>query len=891
MFHALRRLLNRIKYRRFDQDIAEEMAFHREMKAKEMNRDVDRAMGNELRMREMAREVWVPPTIDALRQDLRDALRLIVRRPTFTAASVAALVVGVGAATIAFSLLNALVLRPLPVSNPETLVYLRDPSFSYPILREVRARSAFLSQAFGWNLTQYDALWGEEPEPTLVLLASGNLHATLGTRPSLGRALTVTDEGTSAADAQPVGVLSYGAWQRRFVGDPSVLGRVIRLQGLPITIVGVTPRGFFGVAPGRAPELTVPITLAPRLDPENVDVLNQEGRAWLHVMGRLDDGISLERADAEFQTIWPQVLEATANPKQAQDRRARYLSRRTALVAGSTGYSSVRNQFQQPLTILAGLAGLLLLVGCGTVANMLLAGACGRSRELAVRLALGCSRGRLARQLLTEGMVLATIAGLAAIAMASWSGEALVALLNTSSEPVQLDLGVDWRVVSFTAALTMITAVVFSIAPVLMAVGVSPGPTLKSDARQISSQGGRMGRVLVAAQIAFSVVLLVGAALFLRSLGHLLTLDPGFDGDRLLIVPLESAVAQRGPFANDQDRAASFEAFFREVMNRVERTPGVDSVSVSFYPPVSNEDGAWTQSVGVDGAAPSEEPVRTFFNAISPGFFATLGMRLVSGRDFDWSDADSTQRVVIINQTLAARFFLGERPLGRRITIGRDPSRQNLVIVGVTTDAKYQTLQEPTRNIAYLPYLQARQLVGGTQLFASVRVSRMSDRVAADVRGAIKAVDPRVATRVERLTDRIRESLVTERLLVVLAIALAASAVFLACTGLFGLMMHVVARRTREIGVRMALGAQTRDVLRQVLVQTLGLAAIGVTLGVAIALGGGGWIRSVLHGVTPNDPTAYVVVAVVTLALALAVGLIPARRAASVDPIDALRAE
>jgi putative ABC transport system permease protein len=886
----LRRLLNRIRYRRFDADIAEELAFHRALKAADPDAgNVDRAMGNQVRMRELAREVWVPPGVDALRQDARDAVRMIIRRPLFTATAVAALVVGVGAATVAFSLLNALLLRPLPVERPHELVYLEAPSFSYPIVRAVHARSGFLSNAFGWNLTQYDALWRIEPEPTLVLEASGTIYETLGIRPLLGRLLTPADD--NAADAQAVGVVSYGAWQRRFGGDPAVVGRSIRLQGFPVTIIGVTPPEFFGVAPGRAPEITIPVTLVPRLRAEDANRLRQSASAWLHFMGRLRPGVTREQANAEFQVLWPQVLEAVASRTDAPDRRVRFLSRRTSLVSGATGFSSVRNQFREPLMILAGLAGLLLLVGCATVANMLVAGAWGRSRELAVRLALGCSRGRVARQLLCEGLLLAGLAGVAAMVLAQSAGYGLAALLTTTLEPVTLDLSVDWRVVVFTLGVVALTAMIFSAAPILMAVRVDPGPALKSGSRQVSSQGGYVGRALVAAQIGFSVVLLVGAALFLRSLGHLLAVDPGFDAARLLAVRIDPAQAGGNLAAADRDRAAAFDMLYRSVLDRLRQAPDVVSAGLSLYPPVSDEDGAWTQSVGVDGATPEIEETRTFFNAVGPGYFATVGTRLISGRDVAWTDTRGTERAVIINAALAAHFFGAEDPLGRRITIGRDASRENLTVVGVVADAKYQRLQEPTRRIAYLPLQQYAAYASGKEIFVSVRVVSISERVTAGIRDAIAGADPHLTPRVQRVTDRIRESLVTERLLAVLAIALGACALFLACAGLFGLMSHLVARRTREIGVRLALGAGTRGILREVLGQALVLTGIGLVLGGAIALGGAGWIRGTLHGIRPTDPIAYAAVAVITIALALAAGFLPARRAASIDPMEALRAE
>lgn len=342
------RLRARLRHRRFASDLAEEMAVHRAMKTEELDAaagaagnsrerglDVARAMGNDLLMRERAREVWIPPRLDALRQDVRDAFRLLIRRPAFSAAAIAALVLGVGAATLAYALANALLFKPLPVERPEQLVYPGPPSYSFPILSAVRARSPFLADAFGWTLEQYDTMWGDASDRSLVLLASGNMHRVLGVRPALGRLL---DDSDDRPGAQAVGVLSYAAWQQRYSGQPTVLGATVRIHGVVVTIVGVTPRGFFGVAPGRVPEITVPVTLAPQLAPDNADILHQGGRAWLHIMGRLAGGITRDAAQAQFQVVWKQVLEATVDSRETPERRARYLSRAASLFDGRLGF-------------------------------------------------------------------------------------------------------------------------------------------------------------------------------------------------------------------------------------------------------------------------------------------------------------------------------------------------------------------------------------------------------------------------------------------------------------------------------------------------------------------------------------------------------------------------
>ena len=896
------RLRARIRHRRFASDLAEEIAVHRAMKAEELDGaagaagsprtrglDVDRAMGNDLLMRERAREVWVPPPVDALGQDVRDAFRLLVRRPAFSVAAIAALVLGVGAATLAYALANALLFKPLPVERPEQLVYLGPPSYSFPILSGVRAHSPFLADAFGWTLEQYDTVWGDEADRSLVLLASGNIHEVLGIRPALGRLLDDSDDRPGAA---AVAILSYAAWQQRYGGQPTVLGTTVRVHGLVVTIVGVTPRGFFGVAPGRLPEITVPVALAPQLAPDNAEILNQVGRAWLHIMGRLADGITRDSANAQFQVVWKQVLEALVDPRETPQRRARYLSRPASLFDGRVGFSSVRNQYREPLLILAGLTLLLWLVGCVTVANMFIAGAWGRSRELAVRLALGCGRFRLARQIFIEGLLVATIAAGAAVLLSRWSAEGLIALLATSREPVMLDLALDWRFVGFMTALIVASAALLSAAPILLAVRLQTGPALKAGSRAVAAQGRGLGRALVSVQTAFSVILLIGAALLLRSFSHLLSIDPGLEARRLLVAEIDPSAGARDA---NRDAAATLDVSLslQNALDRLAPMPGLVSASLAMYPPISHRDGSWTQTIGIDGAPPTETGSTTFFNAVGPRFFATTGTRLVAGREFTDADSVGAERVAIINESLAARVFAGQDPIGHRITIGLHADRQSLTVVGIAADATYQRLQDAPRAIAYLPLSQTTDALTGRPVFALVRMADRPDEAVAVavVRSALIASDARFAVRVEPLANRIRESLVTERILAVLAGGLAGSALLLACAGLFGLLMHLVARRTREIGVRMALGARRVDVVRPVIAQALLLTIIGLSIGGSVAWFGAGVMRGVLHGITPNDPLAYGGVAAVTLVVSAAAGLVPARRAASVSPIDALRAE
>jgi putative ABC transport system permease protein len=868
----VRALLNRIRYRRFERDIVEELAFHRDMKAREGVLNVDRAMGNELRMRELSRDVWIRPRLDALLQDTRNALRAMMRRPAFTATVAATLAVGVTVSIAALSVLDSLLLRPLPVNRPDRLVYLRDPAFSFKIIRDVRALRDIFPSSFAWNITQGDVRWSDEPQSTLIMLASGEIYETLGVRAAIGRLLTSADDGRSESDAPPVAVLSFVAWQRRFGGDPTVVGRTLQIDETQVTIVGVTAPGFNGISPGRAPEITIPVTLAPRLRTRDLQILVQPTGPWLHFMARLPDGVALAAADAAFQVAWRRVLEATTPADETPERRARFLSRASGLEQATTGYSAVRNQFRQPMLVIVSFAGLLLILTCATVANMLVAGTSGRSREVAVRMALGCGRVRLCRQLLIEGVVLAGIASGLALALAPASSRALVALVTTAQAPVTIEVGVDGRLFALALSLVMATAVAFSVAPILVVARVDPGPTLKTGARESAGQGRWLGRTLVSAQIACSVVLLIGAGLFIRSLTHVLALDAGFSSQDL--------VALRIPGPRN----------VRDVLEHLTATRGVQSAAASVYPPISDRDGSWTRSVGIDGAAPSEDARATYFNAVSPGFFSTLGTTVLSGRDFSWGDAAGSQRVAILNASAGRRFFGDRNPIGHRITVGLHPSRRDLTIVGVVADAKYQRLQEEQRDIVYLPFLQGAEAIATDVLFASVRVAP-SDDALRQLRMTVAEAIPGENVRLERVVDRIRDSLVTERALASIAFVLAGCAVFLSCVGVFGLVAHLVARRTREIGIRIALGARAAQVLRHVVAQTLAMASAGLIAGIVVALLASRSIAGLLHAISVTDPISYALTIALTIVSSLVAGWLPARRAASVNPMTALRTD
>ncbi|HSC26139.1 MAG TPA: ABC transporter permease, partial [Vicinamibacterales bacterium] len=471
--------------------------------------------------------------------DTRFAIRQFKRRPGLSAAALLALACGLGGVITVFTLVDAVILRPLPVRVPNELVWLRDPSFSFPVFQEVQERATMLSSVFAWEALTLQAQWASEPESTPVLLASGRIHETLGLRPAAGRLFRESDAGRSAAEAQAVAVLSHAAWQRRFGGDPTAIGRTVRIEGEPFTIIGVTPPEFFGVAVGVPVDVTIPVTMLPRLRDDERTALTSVGRSWLHIMGRLRPGLSVTAADEAFQRIWPSILRATADGVDAAFR-PRYLAFTSGLEPGASGESPVRRRFRDPLWLLLGLVALLLAAACATVANLLLAAAAGRRHELALRLALGAARRRIVQQLVVEGLLLAAAGAAMGLLFAFWATDVLLRLLSTSYETVAVATAPDRRVLAFTAIVTAAATAVFTLAPIARASRLDPGPMLQAGGGHTGLQRTWLAPALVVVQVAISLSLLAGSALFVRNLWGLLSTDVGFDRQNLLVVSVDA---------------------------------------------------------------------------------------------------------------------------------------------------------------------------------------------------------------------------------------------------------------------------------------------------------------------------------------------------------------
>ena len=890
-----RRIRAAIRGGSLEADLAEEIESHRAMVEERLRQSglspqdaaaaSRRALGNVTLAREDAREQWRGAWIESVRQDVAYALRTLARNPGFGAAVVMVTALGIGAATTVFGLVNRLMLEPLPVSRPGQLVYFTKPSFSYPVFQQVRGSgpvspvsNEVFAAIFAWKLESTHVAWHGELEPQEVLMASGEMYATLGIRAAAGRLLAAEDDRIGGGPSGLVAVISDACWQRRFARDPSAIGRVIRIDRQPFTIVGVTPPGFFGVAPGLSPDVTIPLTTL-----QDARGLASTSSDWVHMMGRLRDGVTIEQANAALQRFWPHVLTSTLGPRMPPDRRALYLGRTTSLASAVSGYSRVRNAFAEPLWLLFGLAGLLFAVACASTANLLVARGVARHREISIRLSIGASRGRVIRQVLTETFVWTAIGAAGGVLLSSWAGGLLVTMFTTPDEPIAVDLAPDWRVALFVLGLTVIAVALCAVWPACRATSRPATERLASTPLVLTGSMLRrwsLGKVIVAAQVALTMVLMIGAALFVRSLLRIVSQDAGVDRQQVLVV---TADAEAAGYADG--RLTQFNTELRE---RLAALPGIQSVSSSLLPPISDENGSWTQGLAIEGDLSGDAPRPAYFNAVSPAYFRTTGISVLGGRDFTGGDTSTSGPVVAVNRSLAQRFFPNQDPIGQRLTIGRGDRRRVLEIVAVVADSKYERMQETPRPIAYVPVAQQGQ---HSNLFVEVRTAADAASMSATVRQEVRALDPAVPVRIETIADRIATSLVKERALALLASALGTAALLLACAALFGLLAYAVSRQTKEIGLRIALGAARPAVVWMVLRDSLMVAVSGVGGGLIVALALGRLARTLLYQISTSDAVSLAGSALLMTTVAVTAALAPSLRASRVDPANALKAE
>ena len=890
--------------RRLDGDFAEELQTHlanlmEENIGKGMNREqAERAarmkLGGFKQLAESHREARGLPQVETVLQDLRYGVRMLRKSPGFTAVAVLTLALGIGANTAIFSLTDQILLRNLPVPHPEELVVLRSPgahhghtwsdiddgaqSFSYPMYKDLRERATVFFGLLACRGVELNVSWQGATQTAHGELVSGNFFTALEVPPALGRVFTADDE--TAPGANTVVVLSYSYWARQFGADPSILNKPLIVNSVPLTIVGVARQGFQGVQIGETPDVFVPVTMKAQMAPNSLQTLDDRSDHWLPILGRLKPGLTREKAQASLQPIYAPILESDAKLlKLSGARLERFVQKPLLLATGKHGRAVLQADAEAPLLVLMGMVGLVLLITCANLAGLLLARGEARQREIALRLAMGSSRRRLVGQLLTETLLMGIAGGAAGVMLASWCLQAMVGAIHEIGV-AGIDSGIDLRVLGFAAGITLTAAVLFGLAPALRGTRVDLQSTLKGQGSG-ASQGRsnvRLRQVLIAAQVALTAVLLASAGLFARTLNNLEHANLGVNTSRVLQLSVApglngASTAQTRDFA---DRA----------LKTFARVPGVQSITVSNTPIFADADRGF--NISAEGyTAHAGDDMDVLADCIGPDYFSTLGIPLIAGREFTEADTASSPKTVIINQKLAQRFFAKRNPIGMHIVQGNGVP--DWEIVGVVADSKWDGPRSDIVPFVYLPYSQSPDL---STLTFYARTERDPAAMAGTLRSVMNGLDANLPVNdLRTLDEQVNNSMNAARIVAALSAAMALLAALLAALGLYGVLAYVVAQRTREIGTRMALGAQAGDVLRMVMKQGLLLAVGGGVAGIAIALGVMRYLKSLLYGVEANDPVTIAAVIGLLLLVALAACWIPARRATRVDPMVALRYE
>jgi predicted permease len=881
-------------------------------------------MGSVDAVKEEIRSAGWESTFETVWQDIRYGLRQLRRSPGFTIVVIVTLALGIGANTAIFSLIDTAMLRSLPVRDPERLVvlkwsarnspntkgyysYMSCPSlssdsaippssaspdasgdqgcsFSYPMfhqfqsLKNVFSGVSALGGDTGINLRSNGAASTVRGE-----LVSGEFFETVGVGAVVGRTLAPSDDATGAP---AVAVLGYGYWQSAFGGDPKVVGKTIWLNNIPATIVGVAEKDFPGLDPTRSRQMWLPLSLKPQLGKELYGTIGGDQPSlqagddnwWIYIVARLNQGITVQQAEAAAARLFRNnVLAESKTLFKAQD------APRLVLMTAPEAIVALRDRFSRPLTILMLAVGIILLIACANVAGMLLARSAARQRELSVRLALGAGRARIARQLLTESLLLSVAGGALGILLSFWSVQSLVAFMSRGGLwPSYLKVHLDLHILALTAGVSVFTGILFGLVPALRGMRIDLAPALKESTSALASGAGRgrwwnLGRSLVVAQVALSVPVLAGAGLLVRTLQNLKSIDPGFDTRNVLLFEIDPAL---NGYTEAQTRN-----LYSELRERVQALPGVLSVSYSFDPLLGG--GAWGTSFRIEGETQSPQDT-TAALAVGPNFFETMHIPLLAGRtltpeDFTVASA-STLCPVVINAAFARHFFRNQNPLGRRIS-GFGGGGAICEIIGVVGNAKYQSLRSEIEPTAYVPQK-------GDETTFAVRTSSNPANIIPAVRRSISQLDNNLPlSNIKTESEQIEGSLFQERLIARLSSFFGGLSLLLACVGLYGLLSYEVMRRTREVGLRMALGAQSRDILKFIVGQGVGLSAVGLVIGILAALGVTRFLASLLYGVRPADPVTFAAVASLLTVVALLASYLPARRATRVDPMVALRYE
>jgi len=829
-----------------------------------------------------------------LRQDLRYGARMLWKNRGFTLIAVITLALGVGANTAIFQLLNAVRLRSLPVQKPEELAEARiaEPrsypgSFSgrraeltNPVWELIRERQQAFSGVFAWGTATFDlSPRGEQRFTEDGLWVSGDFFNVLGVRPALGRVFTPADDQRGCGS--PGVVISHAFWQREFGGVASVLGRKITLAGHPFEIIGVTPADFFGVEVGRNFDVAAPICADALVNGEG-NRLDRRSASWLSVMGRLKPGWTLQQATTHLNSISAGIFQETVHSGYTAETAEKYRGFKLEALSAGSGVSSLRRQYNDPLMLLLAIAGLVLLIACANLANLMLARGNARQREIVLRLALGASRTRLVRQLLIESLMLATLGAGVGAWGAEYLGRYVVSLITTEIQPLFITLDMDWRVFGFTAGVAILTCVLFGLAPAIRATRVTPAEVMKSGGRGLTAnrEGVSLRRALVVSQVALSLVLMVGALLFTRSLFNLMTLDAGFTQDGVLQTDINLA-----PLNLPSERRYTVKL---ELLDHLRAMPGVEAAAFANVVPLGGNN--WGDTIFVNAARGVEKGFANF-NRISPDYFKTLGIQLLAGRDFVAGDTPATPKVAIVNESFARRYLDGVSPLGKTFRIEVGPGRPDPTyeIVALAHDTKYDDLRAEFKPIIYLPASQEERHGSYEQIL--LRSNLPIAGLMSAVRQALGETNPGIAFHFHVFKTQIRESLMLERLMATLSGFFGALAALIGAIGLYGVLSYTVAQRTQEIGIRQALGANRGDVVKMIMREAIILLLAGLAVGTALALAAARTASSMLYGLQPHDPVTFLMAATVLATVAAVASYLPARRASRVDPMVALRQE
>jgi predicted permease len=902
--HFLRELGRKIGHvanrRQFESDLEEEMRFHLEMKTKKTgDRDhARRQFGNVGILKEVSREMWGWSSVERLFQDLRYAVRQLARNPGFTAVAVLSLALGIGANTAIFSMIDHVMLRALPVSHPEELMTLGTNSRSYPIFEKIRDRNQVFSAVMGSHrMPEMEVLIDGVKGRAMGELVSGNMFPELGVGATIGRVIVPEDD--REAESGPVAVISHAYWMRTFAGSVNALGKKIQVRsalsnggtggldvydagrkaspdGASLTIVGVAAPSFTGIMTGQITDIWIPMTMQPAVMPGR-PFLKQPNATWVRMLGRRKPGISEAQARASVLVTWRQILTDEAGSKITEQDKREIAQYTPVIESGEKGFGNVRRDLSKPLFVLMAVVGLVLLIACLNVANLLLARATARRKEITVRLSMGASRVRLIRQLLTESLVLALAGAAAGVLCALAASRLLITLLSSLGQALDIPFQTDWRTLSFTAGVAMLTGLLFGLAPAIRATRVSLAETLKDASRGAAGSRVGMAKGLVAVQVAVSMLLLVGSGLFLRTLANLKSEDLGFNPDGLVMMRVDPVSA--GYRGDEVGRS------MQALLERVRAIPGVRLATFSENGLFSGSESG--DDVDVEGfTAQTKEDRICAFDQAGPQYFTNVGIPILLGRDLNERDLPNAPRVAVINESMAKFYFKGASPIGKHFTA----SKVRLEIVGVVRDVHDHDHREAPYRRFYVSYFQP--IDGITTANFEVRTAGNSGAVMTMLRSEVSNFNrnlPILHIKEER--DLMDRDLVYESLLAKLSAIFAALAIVLATIGLYGVMSYAVSRRTNELGIRMALGAAASTVRGMVLRESLLLIGAGAVIGIGAALGLTRLIKSFLYGLSAMDPISFGAAALLLIGVGALAGYLPARRASKIDPMIALRYE